>query len=154
MEDSNTYQQLFGILIWACELVWIDVFTEVIVLSQHLYNPIEGHLDAVFHIFNYLNVKRKCIPVKLVFDDLYQPPCICPIKVASTEKNDFMDFYPDAEDILPNWMPDPLVSKVIICVCVDANHAVNLPNRSLYSVIIICVNNAPILCYIRRYNMV
>ena len=54
LEDLNTYQQLFGILRWSCELGRIYILTEVSVLSQHL----QGHLDVVFHIFNFLNVKN------------------------------------------------------------------------------------------------
>ena len=52
--DLTKYQQYIGVLRWACELGRIDILTEVSVLSQHLCNPREGHLDAVYRIFNYL----------------------------------------------------------------------------------------------------
>ena len=70
LEDLNTYRHLIGILILTCKLGRIYILTEVSVLYQHLCNPIEGNLDAVFHIFNYFNVKRESIPGKLDFDVL------------------------------------------------------------------------------------
>ena len=70
LEDPDTYQYLIGMLRCSRDLAWIDILTEVIVLSPNLCNPREVHLDAVFHIFNYLNVNREIIPGKLVFDDL------------------------------------------------------------------------------------
>ena len=83
LEDTNTYHQLIGILRWSCELSQIYILTEGSVLSHNICNPIDGHIDSVLHIFNYLNVKSKYIPGKLVFDDLEQPPYILPIKGAS-----------------------------------------------------------------------
>ena len=94
-EDPNTYQKMIGILIWKCELCWIYISTEVSVLYHNLCNPREGHIDAVFQIFNYLNVKRKSIPGKLVFDEIEQPPYTCPIKGASMYKRDWINLYPD-----------------------------------------------------------
>ena len=125
---------------------------KAIVISHNLCNPIEGHLDAVFHIFNYLNIKRKSIPGKLDFDDLENPPCTCPIKGASTEKKYWMDFYPGTEEISPNHITEPLLRKARISEYVDTNHNVNLLNRRLQSGIIIYVKNAPILWYSKRHN--
>ena len=91
LEDPNMYQHIIVILRWSYDLYWIGILTELSVLSQHFCNPREGHLDAVFQIFNYLNVKRKFITEKLIFDDLEHPPYICSIKGALTEKIDWMD---------------------------------------------------------------
>ena len=65
LEDPDMYQQLIVILRWACELGWIDTLTEVSALYQYLCNPIDVNIDGVLNIFNYLNVRRKCTPVKL-----------------------------------------------------------------------------------------
>ena len=153
-KDLNTYQQLIGILIWAYELGRVYILDEVSVLSHNLCNPREGHLDAVFQILNYLNEKSKYISGKLGLDDLEHPPYIFPIKGASTENKDWMDFYPDAEDRLPSQMPEPLGRKVRIRAYVDADHAGNLLNRRLHSGIIIYVKNVTILWYSKRHNKV
>ena len=70
LEDPNMYQQLIGILRLACELDQIYILNEVVFLPRNLCNPIEEHIDTVFQIFKYLNVKRKYIPRKLGFENL------------------------------------------------------------------------------------
>ena len=83
----------------------------------------------MFQIFNYLKVNRKFIPSKLGFDDLEQTPYIFPIKSTSAEKKEWMNFYPDTEDIFTNRTMEPFSRKVIIRLYVDKNHARNLLNR-------------------------
>jgi len=58
-ERTNRFQQLIGILRWAIELGRIDTLTEVSCLSQHLAEPREGHLIAVYKIFKYLSLRLK-----------------------------------------------------------------------------------------------
>ena len=48
-------------------------------------------MNSVSHIFNYFNVKSKCIPDKFVFDYLEHPTYIWPIKSAFMKKKDWMD---------------------------------------------------------------
>ena len=74
--------------------------TEVSVLYQHLCKPRESHPDALFHILNYLNVNSKSIPGRLGLYNLEHLTYTCPIKGASTENKDWVDFYPDAEESL------------------------------------------------------
>jgi hypothetical protein len=59
------YNSLIGVLRWAVELGRIDIAVEISMLSLHLACPRVGHLDAVFHIFSYLNQYNKSI---LAFD--------------------------------------------------------------------------------------
>ena len=87
LEDTDKYQKIISILIWEYELGLINILTEASVLYQNLFNPREGHLDAVFQIFTYLNIKRKIIPGELDFDGLEHPPYTCPIRGSSTEKS-------------------------------------------------------------------
>jgi hypothetical protein len=53
---ANLYQSKIGILRWCVELGFIDIITEVSMLSTHLCLPREGHLEAVFHVFAYLGL--------------------------------------------------------------------------------------------------
>ena len=53
------FQELIGILQWACELRHIDIATEVSLLSSHLALPCIGHLQQVYHIFGYLKAQPK-----------------------------------------------------------------------------------------------
>jgi hypothetical protein len=67
-DKANYYQNLIGILRWAVELGRIDIFAQVLMLSQYLAQPREGHLDQVYHIFGYLKVHGQS---KVVFDDTF-----------------------------------------------------------------------------------
>ena len=154
LDDPNIYQQLIGILRWACELGRIDILTEVSVMSQHMCNPREGHLAGVFHIFAYLDRVKRHIKGNIGFDAYRPPPYTCPIKGASTQKDDWMDFYPDSEERLPRRMPKPLGKSVVTFAYVDANHAGNLANRRSHTGILVYVNNAPIMWFSKRQNTV
>jgi hypothetical protein len=53
-EDGNYFQSLIGILRWMVELGRIDIITEVSKLASHMALPRQGHLEAAFHVFAYL----------------------------------------------------------------------------------------------------
>ena len=53
-DQASFYQSQIGVLHWCVELGQIDIITEVSALSSFLALPREGHLEAVFHIFAYL----------------------------------------------------------------------------------------------------
>ena len=59
-------------------------------------------------------------------------------------------FYTDAQEMMPRHMSEALGKYAVIKAYVDANHAGNMANRRSHSGIIIYVNNAPIIWYIRQ----
>ena len=67
-ERTNRFQQLIGIPRWTIELGRIDILTEVSCLSQHLVEPREGHLIAVYKIFKYLSLRLKISRGRIVFN--------------------------------------------------------------------------------------
>lgn len=46
----------------------IDIITEVFMLSSHMAMPREGHIEAVFRTFSYLNSKHTML---MIFDPSY-----------------------------------------------------------------------------------
>ena len=58
---------------WSIELVSIDIFTEVIYLSQYLCSPREGNLDSVYRILGYLQKNLGKIPGRMEYDPMYEP---------------------------------------------------------------------------------
>jgi ribosomal protein L31E len=153
-EGAHKYQELIGVLRWAVELGRIDILVEVSCLSQYLCSPRKGHLDAVYHIFRYLQYNMKKNKGILAFDPLYihvDEDMFAPI---DTEIEYWKELYPDAQEVLPNNMPEPLGNPVCIHTYVDANHAGNLANRRSHSGILIYVNNAPIIWFSKRQNTV
>jgi hypothetical protein len=67
---------------------------------------------------------------------------------------DWKEDYPDAEDLDPPNMPEPLGSGVRITAYVDANHAGNLVNRRSHSGFIIFTNYSPIVWFSKKQNSV
>ena len=153
-ENIQRFQELIGVLRWAVELGRIDIMTEVSCLSQHLCSPRVGHLDAVYSIFRYLQKNMSKNPGRLGFDPIRVPTPENIVDVPDEHLRHWEEFYPDAEDVLPPGMPEPLGNPVEIATYVDANHAGNLATRRSHTGILIYVNNAPIVWFSKRQNTV
>ena len=54
----SRYQQLIGILRWACDLGRLDILLEVALLRSFSAAPRQGHYDQVYNIFSYIKVHR------------------------------------------------------------------------------------------------
>ena len=67
-DKANYYQSQIGILRWMVELVRVDIIMEIFMLSSFLTSPREVHLEAVFHIYAYLEKKHNS---RMVFDPTY-----------------------------------------------------------------------------------
>ena len=150
----NRYQQLIGILRWAIELGRIDMYTEISCLSQHLCAPREGHLQSIYKIFRYLQKNMDKNPGRLVFDPYKEKQLESVFELGAKTQEEWNDFYPDAFEDMPRYIPEALGKSVLIRTYVDANHAGNLMNRRSHSGIIIYVNNAPIMWFSKRQNTV
>ena len=53
-ELATRCMQLIGILRWGVELGRVDMITEVSILSSYNCSPREGHLEALYQIFEYI----------------------------------------------------------------------------------------------------
>jgi hypothetical protein len=140
------YQELIGILRWACELGRLDILFEVSRMSAHLAAPQESHLEQVIHIFGYLKKHPKR---KIAFD--YAIPRISEKRFT---RYDWQDFYRDAEEAIPPNMPVPRGHQVTISCFVDADLAGNSVSRQSQTGVLVFVNKAPILWYSKRQNSV
>ena len=145
-ERLNYYQGLIGVLRWICELGRLDILMPVSLLSRYLASAREGHLDQAFHIFAYLKAHDRST---MVFDDSYPT-----FDNARFKECDWSELYPDASEVLPEWMPDARGKWVVMSCFVDADHAGCRETRRSHSGIIIYVNRAPILWYSKRQNTV
>jgi hypothetical protein len=143
-EDTNYYQQQIGVLRWAVELGRIDICTEVSMMAAFCAAPRRGHLDAVFHLFAYLNTHQRS---KLVFDPSYVP-------IVEPEQPDWGDFYRGAEDVLPPDMPEALGKSVQIICFVDSDHAGDKVTRRSRTGVLIFVNRAPIIFYSKKQTSI
>ena len=151
-EDMNKFQQLIGILRWSIELGRIDILTEVSCLSQHLAEPRDGHLIAVYKIFKYLDVCLKKDKGRIVFDG--KSKFVDNVTFNDTNRQEWSEFYKDAEEEFPINGPEPLGNPVRLSAYVDANHAGNLKTRRSHTGLLVYMNSAPILWYSNRQNTV
>ena len=68
-DQASFYQTQIGVLRWCMELGRIAIITEVSELASYLLAlPKEGHLEAVFHLFNFLEKRHNA---RIVFDPSY-----------------------------------------------------------------------------------
>jgi hypothetical protein len=140
------FQELIGILRWACELGRVDIATEVSLLSSHLALPRVGHLQQAYHIFGYLKQK----PKKTLAFDPHHPD----IDESRFVKCDWHDFYRGAKEPIPGDAPEPRGNVVSTHCFVDADHAANLLTRRSQTGILLFLNRAPIIWYSKRQNTV
>ena len=136
------YQEMIGMLRWACEIGRVDILTEVAMMSQHMCLPRQGHLEQVLHIFGYLKSHKK---LRIMFDS--SRPQISPKRF---KKYDWQDFYREAIEDIPHDMPDPLGLPVDTFVFVDSDHGGNKVNRKSRTGILIFINKAPIYWYSKQ----
>ena len=69
-------------------------------------------------------------------------------------KCDWSEFYPEAEELLPPDMPEPLGKAVKMTCFVDADHAGCRETRRSHTGVIILVNKAPIIWFSKRQSTV
>jgi hypothetical protein len=144
-ELASRYSQLIGILRWAVELGRVDILLEVSLMSSHLCQPREGHLDALYHIFAYLN-KHENAP--MAFD-----PGMPVLNESAFPITDWSEsVYGDVEEELPPKMPKPLGNPVTMTCFVDAKHAGDKVTRRSQTGFIISLNNALIDWFSKKQN--
>ena len=145
-EMISRYLQLIGIFRWAVELRRINIFLEVSLLSQYQVSPRFGHLEVLYNVFAYTN---KHLDMGRLAYDSKEPDVD---ELAFVQGDDWKYFYGDVEEELPPRIPEPRGKPVIISEFVDADHAGNVFTRCSHIVIIIFVQNAPIIWFSKRQN--
>ena len=103
-----------------------------------------GHLQAVYRVFGCL----KQVPKRKLYFDPRKPI----ISKDRSQDFDWEDFYPDACEPIPLFMPRPRVKSVSTHCFVDANHAGDNNTRRYMTGIIIFCSRSPIIYHSKRQN--
>lgn len=90
----------------------MDIINEVSDLALFLVIPREGHLEAVFNLFQHLDKKHNA---RIVFDPSYPE-----IDQSTFKECNWKSFYGDA---IPPNAPPPRGNDVDIRLFVDSDHA-------------------------------
>jgi hypothetical protein len=145
-EETNFYQSQVRILRWMVELGRLDLYLYVALLSSYLFQPRQGHLEAVYYMFGYLKAHDRST---MVFDSNY-----INWKDEDFPRHDWMDFYPDVIEEKPTNAPEPRGMPVQINMFVDASHARNKVTRRSHTGVLIYLNMAPIIWHSKAQRTV
>ena len=131
------YQSQVGILHWAMELGRVDIITEVSTLASQMAMPREGHLEAIFHVFAYLNIKHNS---RLVLDPAYP---VIPQNTFHT--HEWTNFYGNIKEAIPPDAPEPQGKEVDLRMYVDSDHAGDPKMRRSRTGFFIFLNSALVI---------
>jgi hypothetical protein len=150
-EGLTHFQELIGILRWACEIGRVDILTEVSMLSSYQASPRIGHLHQVYHIFAFLKKNPK---LTIYFNP--EEPNIDPSWFQGDDADVFKEQYRDAEEQLPppHMCPKPRGRQVNTTAYVDSSHAANRVTRRSHTGFILFLMMAPIVWFSKRQNTV
>ena len=132
---------------WACELGRVNSIFEVSLLLSHLALPQEGHVEAAYGIFAYLNKHDRS---RTVMDCNY--PMEDPSMFYDTDWS--KSLYTSAHKEMPANAPEPLGNPVVMSVFVDASHAGNLTMRWSHIGILIHLNKGLVDTHSKKQNRV
>ena len=134
---TAVYQTMLGVLRWIVELGRIDILHEVSLLSQYLVQPRQGHLSQACNIFRYLKNRNTKGYVMMDQTKWHIEWNGSADQVYPRQKAKFIrELYPDAKQMIPYDMPEPLGESVFVTCFVDADHAGNRITRRSHTCII------------------
>jgi hypothetical protein len=146
-DDSAKYKSKIGCCVWIIVLGRFDIAYATSDMSRFNMLPREGHLKVVKRILSYLKTFPKG---RLIIDTTYPDHSIFPVE----DHYNWMEFYPDAEEEIPNDLPAPKGSKVRMTVYVDADHAHDLVTRRSITGILVMLNNTSVRWVSKRQKTV
>ena len=111
---ANYYQSLMGMLQWMVEIDRVDMITEVSMMALQLAMPRERHLEYLYHMFAYLNIKHNSIMV-------FKPTCP-DIDMSQFKEYEWKTFYVSAKEAIPGNVPEPRGKEVDLRLDVDSDH--------------------------------
>ena len=134
---ASYYQSQVGILHWAVELGRVDIITEVSTLASQMVMPREGHLEAIFHVFAYLNIKHNS---RLVLDPTYP---VIPQNTFQTHEQ--TNFCSNIKEAIPPDVPEPRGKEVDLLIYVNSNHAGDPKMQRSWTGFFIFLNSALVM---------
>jgi hypothetical protein len=121
-DNSDKYRSIIGCCIWIIVLGRFDMAYATSAMSRFHILPREGHLKPVKRILSYLKTFPKR---RVIIDTSYPDHSVYPVE----DHSNWMEFYPDASEVIPNDLPPEKGTRVRMIVYVDADHAHDLVTR-------------------------
>ena len=145
--NHTKFRAMIGSGNWAITLGRIDINYAISSLARFSMAPREGHITAIKRVFGYL---KKFPKGKIIIDKNYPDYSNFTI----TNHDNWKEFYPDAEEELPENLPTIRGKSMTITAFVDADHAHDQVTRRSVTGIIVFLNNTPIKWMSKRQKTV
>jgi Reverse transcriptase (RNA-dependent DNA polymerase) len=146
--EISKFKSLIGSGNWLITLGRFDIQFAISTLSQYSMAPRVGHMLALHRVFGYLaRYPSGMIPI-----DVSEPPIRAQAIV--TKGQNWIEFYPDAEEDIPPDMLVPIGNEAKITVYVDADHARDQVTRRSVTGIVLLLNNTPLVWISKRQKTV
>jgi hypothetical protein len=114
-ELASWYASLIGMLQWMVEIGRVDIITEVSKMASQMASPREGHLDALLHMFGFLQINHNS---RMAYN-LTHPV----IDTNVFKPNDWKSFCGNVEESIPSNVPESRGKDVGLRLYVDSDHA-------------------------------
>jgi hypothetical protein len=147
-DQISVYKSLLGSANWIITLGRFDIAYATNSLSRYSMAPRQGHMEAMYRIFGYL----RTMPKGKILIDTNQPTIRSQITISKDQ--DWVEFYPDAEESTPLDKPEPRGGLCTLTCYVDADHARDKLTRRSVTGILIFLNNTPISWTSKRQKTV
>jgi Reverse transcriptase (RNA-dependent DNA polymerase) len=146
--EISKYKSLIGSGNWLITLGRFDIQFAISTMSQYSMAPRVGHMTALHRIFGYLaRYPEGMIPIDVADAPIRKEAIV-------TKGQNWIEFYPDAEEDIPYDMLTPMGSEATMTVYVDADHARDQVTRRSVTGIILLVNNTPLVWISKRQKTV
>jgi hypothetical protein len=125
-----------------------DIQYSISTLSQYSIAPRRGHLIALQRVFGYLaRFSKGMIPIDV-------SPAPIRKEAIITKGQNWIEFYPDAEEDIPYDILEARGEEAMLTVYVDADHARDKVTRRSVTGIILLLNNTPLVWISKRQKTV
>jgi hypothetical protein len=146
--DISKFKSLIGSGNWLITLGRFDIQYAISTMSQYSMAPRRGHMEELQRVFGYLQkYSNGKIPI-----DIADPPIRK--ETVYTSGQQWIEFYPDASEDIPDDMLEPKGMEARLTVYVDADHARNKVTRRSVTGIIMLLNNTPLVWISKRQKTV
>src|SRR5687768_560198 len=145
--EGSKYRSLIGSANWIVALGRFDIAYATSTLARYCSMPKVGHYKAAQRIFSYLRM----FPSGKLLIDVGQPPVRDQIKIEMEQT--WTEMYPEAEEILPPDMLEPMGKECTVTCYVDADHARDKVTCRSVTGVFLLVNNTPLIWYTKRKRL-
>ena len=146
--EISKYKSLIGSGNWLITLGRFDIQFAISTLSQYSMAPRAGHMNALHRVFGYLaRYSDGMIPIDISDAPIRKEAIV-------TKGQNWIEFYPDAEEDIPHDVLTPMGDEARLTVYVDADHARDQVTRRSVTGIVLLVNNTPLVWISKRQKTV